>query len=1000
MMGFFSSIFRFRKTSVSALLLLSYIGCIIIEAWSRDRALSIPNKEPQLLKQAWLDLERICESPHPYTSHANDDVREYLYGRIQQLCDGADYCTYKSNAASANGPSTPVMFSQKDTFNTSDTTKRIIFFEPANLLVKVKGTDPSLQDDGLLISAHFDSVPAGYGVTDNGMATVAMLAMLTKYVTNPELRPKRTILFNFNDNEEFGLLGSEAFVRDPWFHYVKWFVNLDGAGSGGRALLLRATDYQVAKFYKGAKNPLGTSLLQQGFQDRLIHSQTDFHVYEENGLRGIDICFYEPRALYHTSHDSIQYASKGSLYQIMTSLMGYTDAFEDGSEQQITAQKESGISIDADDQIVSAQPVSHPYAVYFDVLGLWFFSTSTKTLAEFNIALLVAVPVILICLSLIVIRRRTWEFTIRGWFRLPISFLVSFLITFFISRKVLLSPIEFRSALSNGYKIPTLAATCINLLCNYLLLSFFSWIHPIWDQKLICIIELTAFFWTVLIWATEMEQAHDKTGLYLTTLFFAVFSVASILGLISHAFCKKSGKEPSNYTETPPESYSSIEASSNEQQPNTNSDVENASEETPLLNNTPPEPLTSGEAAIISEEPAEEEITPDVHKEYGWILQFLIIVPIITLAVYVTGDLGLDGVHQSGQESIKGDFAAEKFMLSTAVGLGIPALPFIHKLNAPVAAFFGITAIVSSIMTALQKSSSPANPMKIRCVQTVEVSHNPYDNESSSALSLPDSYINLHGRLGFVKPILAELPSIQDGDKYVNCTTDLDDYTETCKYEAKRPWLVDGTEFDNKYQNYVRVEVVSNDKDAGRYEPLNSVLRIHVVDNRMCQLDFNASGYESTDLDSSKRASPVKIITVYNASATGKDGGPGYREPIRVNIPSGHSSDDDGNHYFKVLHGIDMVQVHKLNWTQSEFLVGIQWLPFSLDDDDGEIEQKRHLGVTVTCYYGEFNSEVVVDGVKHRKVSAYDELLAYTPRDTILTNMKPEIVEVKQHIEL
>jgi hypothetical protein len=37
------------------------------------------------LTQAWIDLEHITRRHHPYNSHANDDVREYLLSRVKDI---------------------------------------------------------------------------------------------------------------------------------------------------------------------------------------------------------------------------------------------------------------------------------------------------------------------------------------------------------------------------------------------------------------------------------------------------------------------------------------------------------------------------------------------------------------------------------------------------------------------------------------------------------------------------------------------------------------------------------------------------------------------------------------------------------------------------------------------------------------------------------------------------------------------------------------------------
>lgn len=1026
MLNFLSDVFRFRKTSLSLALVLCYALCFVLQEWSKGRALKVPSPEPEFLRESWTDLERIARYPHPYTSRENDVVRGYLLARVAEACDGKEYCLYETEAPRGKGQQPrPVMFNQGDTFNTSSKERRVMYFEPANVLVKIEGSDPELKHQGLLISAHYDSVPAGYGVTDDGMGIVTMLSLLRKYTQDAASRPKRTLLFNFNDDEEFGLMGSESFARHPWFQEASFFVNIDGAGSGGRALLLRATDYEVAQFYKGAKNPLANSLLQQGFQDGIIHSQTDYFVYQTNGLRGIDICFYEPRALYHTMHDSIQYASKGSLWQLITSVWGYVDLLESrGTQLQAEALSDnestpdfrlSGDYVISQQDSVSATSFSSPNlapAVYIDILGRWFITVSTETLADYNVGLLVVVPLVLSVLFVLAYRKKTWHLQLRGWARTPASFVVSAMITWYLAKYCILAEKPGRVPIYDSYRAAWLALSSLNIFLNYALLTASSWLLPVHDQKLIGLIELTALSWFALLWATILEKRSAKTGLFLTTVLFVCFSAGSFVGLLG--FILK--REPQSVHLPDQEEYS------DESGEHSTAPGQSESETSPLLSSATPEPISGEDAEDVQQEIASETSSAALSnpvvvqddrpsaKSFDWLLQFAVVVPLLVFVIYAMGDLALDSMHQSGVDNASGGKAARKFVVSCSVGLGLPVLPFLHKLNAPVAGVLGLTALLASIYTAVAPTHTNGSPLKVKFVQSIDlpaVSGSLPNDSSIAPLGKVSAYGTLRARPGFIKDIISELPSFQDNttDLDVRFVEDEKEGTETVTYKAERPWLFDSeTKSGNDFDEYLSVEVLSNSdsKKSGSYEPLNAVLRIHAAQNRMCQLDFNASGYNS--FADRKRTSPVKLVTVYNSSLLNSGAKPGYREPIRANIPSGYSTDDEGNHYYKILQGIDMVQVHKLNWTQPYYQVALQWLPFTFDDDDNtdgsDPDSSRHLDVTVTCFWGEHESEVVVGGEKHRVIPAYDELVQYTPRNLITTNLKPGLVQVSQRVHL
>lgn len=115
---------------------------------------------------------------------------------------------------------------------TFSTERGSYYFEGTNILVKIDGTDSQANLDGVLFSAHYDSVSTAPGATDDGMGTVTLLQMV-EYLSNPERRPRRTAVFFFNNGEEDGLNGAHVLFEHPWANLTSTFVNLEGAAAGG-----------------------------------------------------------------------------------------------------------------------------------------------------------------------------------------------------------------------------------------------------------------------------------------------------------------------------------------------------------------------------------------------------------------------------------------------------------------------------------------------------------------------------------------------------------------------------------------------------------------------------------------------------------------------------------------------------------------------------------------------------------------------------------------------
>ena len=85
-----------------------------------------------------------------------------------------------------------------------------------NVIAEIPGTDPALKDEVVILGAHFDSVAASTGATDNATGSAAMMEAM-RILKAIGVKPRRTIRIALWGGEEEGLLGSRAYVRE---HYA------------------------------------------------------------------------------------------------------------------------------------------------------------------------------------------------------------------------------------------------------------------------------------------------------------------------------------------------------------------------------------------------------------------------------------------------------------------------------------------------------------------------------------------------------------------------------------------------------------------------------------------------------------------------------------------------------------------------------------------------------------------------------------------------------------
>jgi hypothetical protein len=86
--------FSFRPGPVTFWVAITYLALLIPLVIINEETPPAPRQESPVqgtnLTQAWLDLATITRGYHPYNSHYNDDVRDYLLKRIHSILDEND----------------------------------------------------------------------------------------------------------------------------------------------------------------------------------------------------------------------------------------------------------------------------------------------------------------------------------------------------------------------------------------------------------------------------------------------------------------------------------------------------------------------------------------------------------------------------------------------------------------------------------------------------------------------------------------------------------------------------------------------------------------------------------------------------------------------------------------------------------------------------------------------------------------------------------------------
>lgn len=182
---------------------------------------------------------------------------------------------------------------------------------PINIVAKLGGS--SDDKDAVLLAAHYDSVPAGPGASDDGVAVAAVLEIARILAARPP--PPHPIVLLLTDGEEAGLLGALLFVREhPLSKQVKAAVNMDARGTSGPSLMFEtgtANTWLMRLYGSAIARPFTNSLYYVVY--KLLPNDTDFTAFKKAAYQGFNFAFIGNVGRYHTPLDNVANASAGSI---------------------------------------------------------------------------------------------------------------------------------------------------------------------------------------------------------------------------------------------------------------------------------------------------------------------------------------------------------------------------------------------------------------------------------------------------------------------------------------------------------------------------------------------------------------------------------------------------------------------------------------------------------------------------------------------------------------
>jgi hypothetical protein len=181
----------------------------------------------------------------------------------------------------------------------------------SNVIGLLKGSDPELSKEVIIIGAHLDHLGMCYdlipGANDNASAVAVMMGVAKALAVN-KIPLKRSVMFVAFGSEEQGLLGSKAYAADPIFPLEKSvLLNMDGVGIGQGINAAAGKDFPVLwSFIEEANKKYIHRTLVTGSFSNLGRPRLDAAILLRAGVPSLSFSTFGSLNYYHVPMDNME----------------------------------------------------------------------------------------------------------------------------------------------------------------------------------------------------------------------------------------------------------------------------------------------------------------------------------------------------------------------------------------------------------------------------------------------------------------------------------------------------------------------------------------------------------------------------------------------------------------------------------------------------------------------------------------------------------------------
>lgn len=215
-----------------------------------------------------------------------------------------------------------------------------------NVVAIMRGSDPALAHEAVLVDAHYDHLGTGpavdgdsvfNGADDDASGTVAVLEIARVLAAGP--RPKRTVIFLATTGEEVGLLGTRWYIQHPVVSLDSTVANLEIemigrpdslAGGRGKGWL---TGYERSTMGEELA-AAGIPLVADKRLDQNFFMRSDNIAFARLGIPAHTLSSFNLHTDYHKRTDDMRSVDTGHMAQVISAAARAVRLLTDGPRPQ------------------------------------------------------------------------------------------------------------------------------------------------------------------------------------------------------------------------------------------------------------------------------------------------------------------------------------------------------------------------------------------------------------------------------------------------------------------------------------------------------------------------------------------------------------------------------------------------------------------------------------------------------------------------------------------